>query len=419
VTVRSADLKAHRSRGTAAVLVCITLIALLSFASLTVDVGMMYIAKADLQRAADAAALGAAARLLTRGGGEDPLAEARAVAIGFVEANPVFGRQVTIVPATDLVFGQAVLDEVTNDYVFTPTEIDPNAVQVTVRLSEESPNGTLPLMFSQVFTDTCTSISATAIATTNIQPVCRMWAKQEVKLSGGSSTDSYRSDDGPYDPLFALAKGDVCSCEKVDLSGDSVVDGSAFHGPDHSVNAPELVTGNVAQIAECLDLAPDFGDVVWDNDNGLIGLSDDGEDPLSGGDDRFELSGGDHITLVSGTYYFTEFKLSGGSVVSVSGPTTIYVAGNITVSGGGVLNLGQDPEHLMIICSGTTINWSGTSNIYGTILASTADITLSGGGDLCGAVVSKKVELSGGSNFHADQSLPFNGDLVAPPALIR
>ena len=48
-----------RRRGVVAVLVAVILVTLLGFAALTVDVGAMYNARAELQRSADAAALAA------------------------------------------------------------------------------------------------------------------------------------------------------------------------------------------------------------------------------------------------------------------------------------------------------------------------------------------------------------------------
>ena len=66
-----------RRRGAIVVQIALMLTAIAGFAALTIDVGAMYNAKADLQRTADAAALaGAAALYQARGNGRNTIAVA-------------------------------------------------------------------------------------------------------------------------------------------------------------------------------------------------------------------------------------------------------------------------------------------------------------------------------------------------------
>ncbi len=53
----------YRHRAATIILVAVTVPVLLSFAALTVDVGQIYNARAELQNAADAAAMAAASQL--------------------------------------------------------------------------------------------------------------------------------------------------------------------------------------------------------------------------------------------------------------------------------------------------------------------------------------------------------------------
>lgn len=155
--------KSARRRGVAVVLVVVVLVVLLGFASLTVDVGAMYNARNDLQRAADSAAMAAAARLGDFEHG-DPVMLARAEASAYTQMNDVLGRTMTLEPGTDVMFLRANYDQAANTFTFTPTEVLPDAVRVRVRMTEGSPNGPLALFFAGIFGKTSTDVSASATA---------------------------------------------------------------------------------------------------------------------------------------------------------------------------------------------------------------------------------------------------------------
>ena len=53
----------NRRQGVTAIFALISLVALLGFAALSVDVGLMYLTKAQMQRTADAAALAGVSQL--------------------------------------------------------------------------------------------------------------------------------------------------------------------------------------------------------------------------------------------------------------------------------------------------------------------------------------------------------------------
>jgi len=143
--------------------VAVLLTVLLGFAALTVDVGAIYNAKAELQRTADSAALAAAAMLGEYGAG-NPLEAARQKAIEYVTQNQVLGQSMALDPATDVVFGRAQYQAEANAYSFTPTEVTPDAVQVRVRMTNDSPNGPLGLFFGAVLGRPTANVAADAIA---------------------------------------------------------------------------------------------------------------------------------------------------------------------------------------------------------------------------------------------------------------
>lgn len=155
-------LTSRRRRAVTLVLVAVMVPVLLGFAALTIDVGVLYNSRADLQNAADAGALSATNIL----GSDRTIAgvtTARAQAIAMVHRNYSLGRQLAIDP-TDIVFGKIDYDPAANTYSFFPTENQPDAVRISVRSSTGSANGPVPLCFASIFGKSTANVQATATA---------------------------------------------------------------------------------------------------------------------------------------------------------------------------------------------------------------------------------------------------------------
>jgi len=159
--------KTRFQRGTIIVLVAVSIPVMLAFAALTVDVGMLYSARADLQRAADAAALAGATAFLEDAGitGNEPDL-ALLIASRTKEAalrNPTLGKSTSIEPG-DLVFGQ-------HDYDHPSAPLGSvapwNAVQVTLRRTPGSANGPVPYFFAGIFKRFRGGVTASARAAVN------------------------------------------------------------------------------------------------------------------------------------------------------------------------------------------------------------------------------------------------------------
>jgi len=177
----------QRRRGATAPLVVVVLPVILGFAALTIDVGVIFNTRADLQKAADVSALSAADVLRSTFYRDGSVDSARTVATGVVEQNNVMSRKVTVDPGADVVFGRATYDEGAKQFAFVATEIRPNAVRVTVRHTEDSPNGPLPLYFANIFGKSETSLSASAVAAM----VGARDIAVTIDLSGSMKHDSY------------------------------------------------------------------------------------------------------------------------------------------------------------------------------------------------------------------------------------
>ncbi len=165
-----------RRRAVAAVLVVASTPVLIGFAVLTIDVGVMYSTRGDLQNAADAAALAGAAALGTdtmtqlRFGAENSnlLVDVRSDVAGGIKIvsvlNQSFGVARTMIEERDVRIGWI-------DLTSGETPLQPgvapsawNAIEVVVRRGANSVNGPVALMFAPLFGKKFTDVTASAVA---------------------------------------------------------------------------------------------------------------------------------------------------------------------------------------------------------------------------------------------------------------
>lgn len=155
-------------KGAVAVFVAVLMVVLLGCAALAVDMGYLYVARTELQRAADSGAL-AGVQGLGRSA-ENPFDEFIHIwnvynqAEAAAEANTCAGVAVSIEKMTDVQIG----------YLSDPRDLDGqlqtvpldqcNAVKVTARRTASSPGGALGLFFGPILGISYSDVSATAIA---------------------------------------------------------------------------------------------------------------------------------------------------------------------------------------------------------------------------------------------------------------
>ena len=157
----------YARRGASLVLVCVCSFLLLGFAALGVDVGLLYVARAELQRTADAAALAGASGLATDGAlaREDATvsAEVYARAREVAEKNDVLGTPYHLIES-ELEYGH-IADP--NDFHSPFVQVSPsqaNAIRVTLRRATGTVDGPIPLAFAWVFGRRTANVAATATA---------------------------------------------------------------------------------------------------------------------------------------------------------------------------------------------------------------------------------------------------------------
>lgn len=168
-----------RRRAIVAVQVAVMLVMLLGVAALTVDVGVLYNTRADLQRTADAAALAGASSYTTDAMMAVRMGSSESANLSLVTSavrdrvnqfsglNSTFGLSTTLVEAGDVSTGWLNLSSASDTIHVNPVAADFNAVSVLLRredATEAGANGAVKLFFAPVLGWLAGEIDASAVA---------------------------------------------------------------------------------------------------------------------------------------------------------------------------------------------------------------------------------------------------------------
>jgi hypothetical protein len=398
----------HR-RGVVAVLVAVSMVTILLFASLAVDVGWICALCTEMQNTADAGALAGAVALRQS---DSDAAIARAYEI--LERNL---KQLGYGSLEDQVVEIGIWDSVNQTF----TALDPAQWNdaFAVRVRARRPDA--PLFFAAIAGKYSTDVWREAVAAGS-GPCEGIWGLQGV-TAGSVHTDSYNSTEGSYVEASANERGDICSGRGVTIMGSKEIEGNIMAGFGYGVT----VNGGAGRItgmttSNLQGVTPPYIDpsgVAFSHDNATIGLTDAGRSPWKKTGWHLDMAATDRLVIPPGEYYFDSIRLTGGAVIAITGPTTIYVRGEIDAIGGAFVNETEDPANLTILSLGSTVKISGGAGFYGAVVAPRAEVTLSGNQTgFYGAVIGETVALKGDFAFHVDESLAWTKMFTPPPPML-
>jgi hypothetical protein len=259
---------------------------------------------------------------------------------------------------------------------------------------------------------------------------------QNIVVDSYDSGDPTKSTNGLYDVAKRQENGDIATDGQLIDAGNAQIYG------DVATNAGTV--SGVANIAgeERTDFYQEpipIGAPSWNASNPSVtlvtGTTTITASPTEGSvASRYilsgiSLSGGKTLTIAGnpdGSQTYVEIYVTGdisvtgtGQIVIEPGVTaTIYFAGNVDISGNGVLNSNNQPSDLMLYGiqpPGNTpehVNFGGNSQITASIYAPGHDVTVNGSGTnghVYGSIVGKTVTMTGVSNLHYDESLGATG----------
>jgi len=396
-------------RGNVLVLTALLEVALFGLLAFAIDMGYIVHTRTELQRTADACALGAASELPDKNA---------AVTSAQEIAQDNYGTVGPDLDATDVEFGYWDRDTATFNSP-APGGRRTNAVRVTLRRSQASGNP-LRLFFAPVVGKTLADVTASAIAWYD-RGLCGPFVGIEsLNVGGGAVTDSFDSAEGSYSPSTAGERGSICSDGPVNVGGNSVVRGDALAGkgqPLPDIDGTAIITGDVGNRLTPLSLPPvDASAAAANNDNDTappVWQGQSWRDPIGHNGD-FSLNAGEVYNLPPGTYYLRNVTLNGGSTLNVSGLTKIYITGTLRREGGCFVNNNtQLAKNLQINVTGDIVDVTSDNPFYGVIYAPQSRVTVNGNADLFGAIVGQTLKINGSGGAHYDESL--NLDYVEVP----
>ena len=416
---------ASRRRGSITILCAVLALVLIALAGLAIDTAWVMSARQQLQRTADAAALAGAARI--QGSGTDQAA-ARTAALNTALGNPVVGCCPNGValdpnpsndPNGDVVVGKWKLDDVTNDFVFDPTDPTPDAVQVRARCGVGTLNAAVPLFFGGLFGQS--SVQGGRPATARLAPpatplvVVLNPSKNGALSIGGSvhldvSGAAIQVDSS--DPCAMTSNGAAATitASRVRVVGGSCTGGGTVRGS--VVTGSDYVPDPLASLPEPTTMGmPDYGSISGGG-NYLPGYYPGGIDMNSG---TAQLAPGLYVigsqapgngismngnAFVDGTSGVTIFLENGGSY-SAAGNSGLHITAPTdgTYAGIGFFQSRSD-------ASTFSANGNVDFDVEGTVYIPSAQFSLQGNpGRRFGRILADTIDLGGNSTVTIDGSL--------------
>lgn len=266
-------------------------------------------------------------------------------------------------------------------------------------------------------------IEVTVTTQTNSPFTYAGFGKKSLAIHGNGETDSYDSSLGAYGGSNIGYNGDVgtngTSSGAISLSGNATVNGDAGTGLGGTVSliGGASITGTTSDTTnETLSSVTIPSSLSSLAGSGSYTVS--GSQTLTSGDYKYSsisISGNDQLTL-QGTVnlYLTSstnaFSTSGnGQLIIDSGAqVTIYTDGKVSLAGNGVVNNTSLPQNFLLYSTysghnGITI--SGNGDLYGAIYAPNAEIEVTGNGDSFGSLIGNTITITGNGDIHYDEAL--------------
>jgi len=259
---------------------------------------------------------------------------------------------------------------------------------------------------------------------------------QNIVVDSYDSTDPTKSTNGLYDPAKRQENGDIATDGQLIEAGNAQIYGDVATNAG-TVSGAANITGieRTDFYQEPIPVgAPSWS--TWNSSpSSVTGTTTINADATKGSAasrytlSSISLSGNKTLTVAgnpNGSQTYIEIYVTGdisvsgtGQIVVQPGVTaTIYFAGNVDISGNGVLNSNNQPSDLMLYGiqpptdTSEHVSIGGNSQITASVYAPGHDVTVNGGGTnghVYGSVVGKTVTMTGVSNLHYDERLGATG----------
>lgn len=379
----------RRRHGVTLIYVTFGMLAFVGFVSLAIDVAHIWLVHAELQQSADAAVRYGLTGLST------DLSTAQNNAVVGAADNMADGTPVALDPTTDIDFGTWSPSAQTFTVLTGAARSQANAIRVRASRTSAAGNA-VNCFFGSVIGHGSADVHATS--TGYVNPGFALVGLSGIKITGNASISSYWSPTGTNS-----MHGSIGSNGDISLKGSASIDGDAHPGPGMSVSISggASITGATTALAASMSFSnASPGNAASSNNNSAAS----GYWNTSTND--FSIGGNTSLTLPAGVYYFNNFSTGGNSNLTFGGPATVYVTGNLSLSGA-MSTSGNQAKNLsfQVVGSGN-VTIGSNSSVYFILYAPQSAVTLNGGGTIYGSVLGQSVDMSGHSSINYDLSLP-------------
>jgi hypothetical protein len=259
------------------------------------------------------------------------------------------------------------------------------------------------------------------LVTARQSPIGALTAKGVISI-GKARVDSYNSSTAPgglYSPAVARSNACVLTLSTnagAILIGTGAIDGKAVTGPGGTVSGGYNVTGIIEDNAS-VQIPDVIAPFVYGT--GIV--------PSAGNYNGTDVT----YLLQSGNYNLPSLLLTNGMTMVVTGNATLYVNGsvsnigsatiyitpnaslklyvngNISLTGGGIVNGSEFPANCAIygLPGCLAVKLAGNGDFIGTVYAPDANLTIGGNGSVLGALTANSISLVANGTLHFDESL--------------
>jgi hypothetical protein len=373
-------------RGTMLIYAIAAISVLILFVSLAVDLGRVWVARDELQNAADSAARAAC--------GDLPFGSqaAQNTAISVAGQNTADGSSVVLNPSTDIIFGTWDPNARTFTALSGSAQNNANAIRIIASRTASKGNA-IPLWFARAAGKSSFDVTAKSTACLTGNPgAYSIIGLNGITMTGSAYTDSYNAaTQGNYTAAGAHHKGAIASNGNITLSNQVLVDGDARCGVG--------MTTSLLNAAKVTGLnAPMGGVMSYPSVTLPSSYTDLGDVNMSSGS----------TSVGGGTYLLHSLILSGTAKITWTGPVVLYIRDSYNVSGSAAIVTYQNlPKNrvLNFLPTCKTATWTGTNDCVGELYAPDTDFTISGSVILCGRILAKTINNSSSGGMHYDESL--------------
>jgi hypothetical protein len=227
---------------------------------------------------------------------------------------------------------------------------------------------------------------------------------ERVEMGGRTLIDSYNAAAGPYAKESAQGNAAILSNGAIRLNVEGQIRAAVHSGLPAPIKTGKklTITGPTDPLVALL-AAPLVELDPFSHDSANARLP---RDYFKNG--NFNVDGNHSATLAAGIYYVNDLVISSHAALTLQGPVTFLVSGQVTLIGKVETHEKRPVNFQIRLTSDKQVVITHTNSFYVDVYAPQSPIRIDGKGDVFGSIVGKTLLVNGTRNLHFDESLALN-----------